>query len=261
MLVVLSPAKSLDFESPLPISSGTQPEFLDAAANLNGTLRQLSPEDLSELMDISPALGELNFRRNLNWTLPFTEDNARPALFAFTGDVYQGLNARELTEVELDYAQNHVRILSGLYGLLRPLDLIQPYRLEMGTALKHDKHKSLYSFWDKTLALKLREELLAHNEQVLVNLASTEYFKAVNLKALNLPVINPVFKDYKNGQYKIISFYAKRARGSMAAYIIKNRIDHPDGIADFDVDGYRYSKTDSTPDTPVFLRKLPGTQS
>jgi uncharacterized protein len=261
MLLVLSPAKSLDFETPLPISSGTQqewtqPDFLEAASRLNATLRQLSPEDLSELMHISPTLGELNFRRNLDWHVPFTRDNARPALFAFTGDVYQGLSARELNEQDLAFAQRHVRILSGLYGLLRPLDLIQPYRLEMGTALRHETGKSLYAFWDKKLALRLREELLAHKEQTLINLASTEYFKAVSLKALNVPVISPVFKDYKNGQYKIISFYAKRARGSMAAYIIKNRINRADDILGFDVDGYHYSKSDSTPQTPVFLRKL-----
>lgn len=261
MLLVLSPAKSLDFETPLPISSSTLPEFLDLASHLNQTLRQLSPEDLSELMRISPALGELNFRRNLEWSVPFTNDNARQALFAFTGDVYQGLNARALNEQDLEFAQQHVRILSGLYGLLRPLDLIQPYRLEMGTALQHEKTRSLYAFWDKTLALKLREELLTHEQQILINLASTEYFKAVNLKALNVPVINPVFKDYKNGQYKIISFYAKRARGSMAAYIIKNRINRADDILGFDVDGYHYSKSESTPDMPVFLRKLNNTQA
>jgi len=255
MLLVLSPAKSLDFENPLPISSGTQPEFLESAAHLNRILRTLSPEDLSDLMAISPALGELNFQRNLNWTLPFTADNARPAVFAFTGDVYQGLNARTLSTADLDFAQDHVRILSGLYGLLRPLDLIQPYRLEMGTALKAGKFRSLYAFWDKKLALALRELLLTHSRQTLVNLASTEYFRAVDLRALELPVISPVFRDYKNGQYKIISFFAKKARGSMAAYIIKNRIDCPQDILGFDVDGYRYSKTDSTPDNPVFLRK------
>lgn len=255
MLLVLSPAKSLDFENPLPISSGTQPEFLDSAARLNQTLRKLTPDDLSELMSISPALGELNFQRNLNWALPFTADNARPALFAFTGDVYQGLNARALSDADLEFAQNHLRILSGLYGLLRPLDLIQPYRLEMGTALKHGKTQSLYAFWDKNLALALREVLLTHSQQTLINLASTEYFRAVNLKALALPVVSPVFKDYKSGQFKIISFFAKKARGSMAAYIIRNRIDHPDDLAAFDVDGYHYSKTDSTPAMPVFLRK------
>jgi uncharacterized protein len=260
MLLVISPAKSLDFESPLASlgQSGADysiPEFLESADKLNRTLRKLSPEDLSALMSISPKLGELNFERNLNWVTPFTPDNARPAILAFTGDVYVGLDVKSFSQDDLMYAQNHMRILSGLYGLLRPLDLMQAYRLEMGTALKHGKLRSLYAFWGDRLGTKLRETLMSHQQQYLINLASTEYFRAVDKKALGLPVISPVFKDYKNGQYKIISFFAKKARGTMAAHLIKNRVDSPDGILQFDVDGYRYSSKESTPDTPVFLRK------
>jgi hypothetical protein len=260
MLLVLSPAKSLDFDSALPSFGHTgidysQPEFMEAADDLNIRLRTLSPDDLSNLMSISPKLGELNFERNLNWATPFTADNARPAIFAFTGDVYVGLDVKSFSHDDLMYAQDHLRILSGLYGLLRPLDLMQAYRLEMGTALKHGPFKSLYAFWGDQLAMKLRESLLTHSQPGLINLASTEYFRAIDKKALNLPIISPMFKDYKNGQYKIISFFAKKARGTMAAYLIQNRIDAPDDIVKFDLDGYRYSSKESTPDTPVFLRK------
>lgn len=260
MLLVLSPAKSLDFESPVPPTGHggldySIPEMLNAADKLNKTLRKLSPEDLSALMSISPKLGELNFERNVNWSLPFTQDNARPAIFAFTGDVYVGLNVQSFSHEDLMYAQDHIRVLSGLYGLLRPLDLMQAYRLEMGTALRHGRHRSLYAFWGDILANMLRETLKTHQQPVLINLASTEYFRAVDKKALALPVISPVFKDYKNGQYKIISFFAKKARGTMAAYLIKNRIDTPDDIMQFDLDGYCYSHKESTPDSPVFLRK------
>ncbi|TFH75543.1 peroxide stress protein YaaA [Gammaproteobacteria bacterium LSUCC0112] len=255
MLLVISPAKSLDFDGPLPAIEVTEPDFLDAASVLNGVLRKLSPEDLSSLMSISPKLGELNFKRNLDWSLPFTGDNARPAIFAFTGDVYGGLDVKSFSPDDLHYAQQHLRILSGLYGVLRPLDLIQAYRLEMGTALKQGKLKSLYAFWGDKLAVNLRETLESHRHPVLINLASTEYFRAVNVGALGLPVVSPVFKDYKNGQYKIISFFAKRARGLMTSFIIKNKIDSPDDIVQFDLGGYNYSVSDSTPDTPVFLRK------
>ncbi|MDP2282749.1 MAG: peroxide stress protein YaaA [Pseudohongiella sp.] len=255
MLLVISPAKSLDFESPLPAVDTTEPDFLDAASTLNRVLRKLSPEDLSSLMSISPKLGELNFERNLNWSLPFTPKNARPAIFAFTGDVYVGLDVKSFGADDLEYAQAHLRILSGLYGVLRPLDLIQAYRLEMGTALKQGKLKSLYAFWGEKLAAHLRETLKSHSEPYLLNLASTEYFRAVNVRALGYPVISPVFKDYKNGQYKIISFFAKRARGLMASFVIKNRIVSPDELVRFDLEGYQYSLSESTPDTPVFLRR------
>lgn len=255
MLLVLSPAKSLDFESPVPEQSFTQPDFLNRSEQLIKTLRQLSPEDLSELMHISPKLAELNFQRNLNWQTPFTPDNARPAIYAFTGDVYTGLDIHSLDAGDIQYAQDHVRILSGLYGLLRPLDLMQAYRLEMGTSLKHKSNSSLYEYWGSSLAEKLNECFADTPEPVLVNLASNEYFKAVDKKKLNAQIVSPVFKDYKNGQFKIISFFAKKARGMMAAWIIRNRVDDVQQLKDFDVAGYRFSESDSTDDKPVFLRK------
>jgi len=255
MMIVLSPAKSLDFDTPVPTEQFSQPAFLDDAGKLMKTLRQLTPEDLSSLMKISSKLGELNVERNHNWHTPFTQDNARQALFAFTGDVYVGLEAHSLGSKDLEYAQQHLRILSGLYGVLRPLDLIQAYRLEMGTSLQHDTTANLYSFWGDRLAAHLNDELAANKGKALLNLASQEYFRAVNERVLSEPVISPIFRDYKNGTYKIISFYAKKARGMMAAWVIRNRIKDPHALQDFDVDGYRFSAADSTPSEPVFLRK------
>ncbi|MEX2334105.1 MAG: peroxide stress protein YaaA [Pseudohongiella sp.] len=255
MLLVLSPAKSLDFDSPVPTGKFTQPGYLDDSAKLIETLRQKSPEDLSQLMHISAKLGELNFRRNLNWQIPFDTSNARQAIYAFTGDVYLGLDARALNQKDMAYAQNHVRILSGLYSLLRPLDLMQPYRLEMGTSLQHDNNSNLYQFWGSRLSEGLNQAMAGHKSRTLLNLASNEYFRAVDKKVLDADIISPVFRDYKNGQYKIISFFAKKARGMMAAHVIKNRIDSPAGICEFDMAGYRYSAKDSTATAPVFLRK------
>jgi cytoplasmic iron level regulating protein YaaA (DUF328/UPF0246 family) len=255
MLLVLSPAKSLDFESPVPTGNFTQPDYLDDSAQLNQALRQRSPEDLSELMHISAKLGELNFQRNLNWQIPFDTSNARQAIYAFTGDVYLGLDVNSLNQKDMAYAQNHVRILSGLYGLLRPLDLMQPYRLEMGTALQHGTNRNLYEFWGSRLGEGLNAAMKGHKNRVLLNLASNEYFRAVDKKVLDADIISPVFKDYKNGQYKIISFFAKKARGMMAAHIIKNRIESPEGICAFDMAGYQFSAKDSTATAPVFLRK------
>lgn len=255
MLLVLSPAKSLDFESAVPSLGVTQPDFLDASEKLIKILRKKSPEELSKLMHISSKLGELNFERNLNWHTPFTQENARPAIFTFSGDVYVGLDAHSLNKRDLKFAQDHVRILSGLYGLLRPLDLMQAYRLEMGTPLKEGKTSTLYEFWGDSITNQLNELLSAHKNPVLINLASIEYFRAVNKNLLNAPVINPVFKDYKNDQYKIISFFAKKARGLMAAWIIKNRITSADDLKRFDLSGYQYSADDSGATSPVFLRK------
>lgn len=255
MLLVLSPAKSLDFESPVPEQAFTQPDFLNHSEQLIKTLRRLSPEDLSELMHISPKLAELNFERNLNWQTPFTPDNARPAIYAFTGDVYTGLDVHSLDAGDIEYAQDHVRILSGLYGLLRPLDLMQAYRLEMGTSLKHKNKSSLYEYWGSSLSEKLNEHFTEDDNPVLINLASNEYFKAIDKKKLKARIISPVFKDYKNGQYKIISFFAKKARGMMAAWIIQNRIENVQQLKDFDVAGYRFSESGSSDDKPVFLRK------
>lgn len=255
MLVVISPAKSLDYETPVKIRKFTQADFLEDSAQLISQLRELSPAQVSSLMSISPNLGELNQSRFKQWHMPFDKDNARQALFAFKGDVYIGLDAYGLSSADVSFAQNHLRILSGLYGLLRPLDLIQPYRLEMGTSLKNSKGNSLYQFWGDKITDALNQELNAHRNSVLVNLASNEYFKSVRTKQLQADVISPVFKDFSNGQYKIVSFFAKKARGLMSAYIIKNRLHKAEDLLVFDVDGYRYSEKDSTSHAPVFLRK------
>lgn len=256
MLVVISPAKSLDYETPFKIRKFTQAEFLDDSARLIAILATLSAAQVSSLMSVSPALGKLNHERFKNWTRPFDTDNARQALFAFKGDVYVGLDAYSLSSEDISFAQDHLRILSGLYGLLRPLDLMQAYRLEMGTSLKNPEGMSLYDFWGDKITTALNTQLAQQREAVLINLASNEYFKSVKPKKLDGEVISPVFKDYKNGQYKIISFYAKKARGLMTAYIIKNRLTRSEDILGFDTDGYRYSEEDSKANAPVFLRKV-----
>lgn len=255
MLIVLSPAKSLDFETPIKTSKFTRPDFLAQSQTLIDTLRDYTPEDLSELMNISSKLGELNVERFSNWHTPFDSNNARQTIFAFTGDVYTGLDVGSMKAADLDFAQQHLRILSGLYGLLRPLDLMQAYRLEMGTSLPVGQHKNLYEFWGGQITDTLNSELKEQKQAVLINLASNEYYKAIKEKALAADVISPVFRDYKNGQYKIISFYAKKARGMMAAWIIKNRIRDRKDLQAFDSAGYQYSAADSTDSKPVFLRK------
>ena len=256
MLVVISPAKSLDYETPFKTRKFTQAEFLDDSSELIAQLRQFSPAQVSSLMSISPSLGALNQERFNSWQQPFDTDNARQALFAFKGDVYIGLDAYSLTSDDIRFAQDHLRILSGLYGLLRPLDLIQAYRLEMGTSLKNARGNTLYDFWGEKITEALNAQLTGKNNAVLVNLASNEYFRAVKPKQLTAEVISPVFKDYKNGQYKIISFFAKKALGLMSAYIIKNRLKKAEDLLSFDSDGYRYSEQDSKPGVPVFLRKV-----
>ena len=255
MLMVVSPAKSLDFETPAQTRKSTEPRFLADSKKLVSDLQKLRPEEFSELMNISEALGELNFARYANWQLPFDLNNAKQAIFAFKGDVYIGLEAEQFSGHDLNYAQKHLRILSGLYGILRPLDLMQPYRLEMGSRFRNKNGKSLYDVWGDKLTDSLNTELAEQKSKVLVNLASKEYFGSLKTDKLDAKVISPVFKDYSNGKYKILSFFAKKARGSMAAYIIKNRIDSPTRLKEFDVDGYRYSEEDSTPSTPVFLRR------
>ena len=253
MLTVLSPAKTLDFESKESTKKFTQPEFLDEAEYLVEKLRKKSSRQLQNLMDISPDLADLNHDRFAKWSQPFDLDNARQAIFAFTGDVYQGLDVSQLKSDDLAYAQNHIRILSGLYGVLRPLDLMQPYRLEMGTSLKvTPKKDNLYKFWQDTLAKKLNEE---NDDEVLINLASQEYFKAVDKKALKAKIITPVFKDYKNGKYKVIAFFAKKARGAMARFIVQNRINDPEQLQAFDLMDYTYNSNQSTADQPVFTRR------
>ncbi len=255
MLAVLSPAKSLDFESTLPTKRATQPLFREQAAQLVEILRDYSPEDLSRLMDISQRLGELNYQRYQQWQLPFSLDNARQAIFAFTGDVYTGLDVHEFGQDDLAFAQDHLRVLSGLYGILRPLDLIQAYRLEMGTSLSNPAGRNLYDFWSDTVTRQLNRELAKQDSPLLVNLASNEYARVIDEKALDGEIITPVFKDYKNGQYKIISFYAKKARGMMAAHIVRERATNRDDLTRFKAGGYRYSSEESTADKPVFLRK------
>lgn len=253
MLTLVSPAKTLDYESPLATDTYTQPRFTEQSQQLIETLRQLSVQDVAELMKLSDKLASLNVARYQSWEPKHTPDNARPAVLAFKGDVYTGLDAESFSEADFSFAQQHLRILSGLYGVLRPLDLLEPYRLEMGTRLKTATGDNLYQFWGDRITAALNEELKT-SDDVVVNLASNEYFKAVQPKALNARLITPVFKDFKNGQYKIISFYAKKARGLMSRYIIQNRIDAPEAIKAFDLEGYYFSPEQSKGDTWVFLR-------
>lgn len=256
MLVVISPAKTLDYETPASTTFFSVPEYLDDSAELIAQLRQLSPPEVSDLMGISAKLGDLNFGRYLNWQPEFTPDNAKQSVLAFKGDVYTGLEAESLSEGQLQWAQDHLRILSGLYGLLRPLDLMQPYRLEMGTKLVNSRGKNLYEFWGDKITEGLNQALNMEKSQVLINLASNEYFKSVKSRHLNAEVITPVFKDWKNDKYKIISFYAKKARGLMSRYIIENQIEDPEQVKQFDVAGYRYNPAMSSAREWVFTRDL-----
>jgi cytoplasmic iron level regulating protein YaaA (DUF328/UPF0246 family) len=257
MLMVISPAKTLDFETPPTTDRYTQPQYLDHAQELITQLRDLTPAQIGELMHLSDKLSGLNAARFGSWNPAFTPDNAKQALLAFKGDVYTGLQAETLSEADLDYAQQHLRMLSGLYGLLRPLDLMQPYRLEMGTKLENARGKDLYAFWGNRISEWLNEALAEQGDDVLLNLASNEYFSAVKRPALNARVINTEFRDLKNGQYKIISFYAKKARGMMSRFVISERIEHPDALKQFDVHGYRFDSAQSTKDKFVFLRDEP----
>jgi cytoplasmic iron level regulating protein YaaA (DUF328/UPF0246 family) len=256
MLIVLSPAKSLDYESKLVTKKHSQPVMTDRASELVDIMTTKSPDDLRSMMGISHDLAELNVERFHDWSLPFDTTNARPALLAFNGDVYLGMDAaNRFGERDFTRAQKTIRILSGLYGVLRPLDLMQPYRLEMGTKLETPAGSDLYSFWGDTITDQLNKDLAASpGPDVLINLASNEYFGAVRPKHIEGRIITPKFLDEKNGEYKIISFFAKRARGSMAAWLVLNRVDTIKGIAEFDGDGYRYDPARSTPDEPVFTR-------
>jgi cytoplasmic iron level regulating protein YaaA (DUF328/UPF0246 family) len=257
MLMVISPAKTLDYETPSVTPVFTQPEHLDHAQELIEQLREFSPAQIADLMHLSDKLAGLNVARFGSWERPFNPSNAKQALLAFKGDVYTGLHAEDFSEADFDFAQRHLRMLSGLYGVLRPLDLMQPYRLEMGTKLANPRGNNLYDFWGERISGWLNEALAAQGDEVLLNLASNEYFSAVKRKALNARVINTEFKDQKNGQYKIISFYAKKARGLMARYVIKERLTNPEGLKDFTYEGYRYSAENSKSDTLVFLRDHP----
>ncbi len=255
MLMVLSPAKSLDFTAPPQPAEASQPRFLDHSRMLVEQLRTLSPAEIARLMGVSDPLAVLNFTRFAEWAPPFTPDNAKQAVLAFDGDVYDGLDAGHLSADDLDFAQRHLRILSGLYGVLKPLDLIQAYRLEMGTRLVNPRGKDLYAFWGERLLEAVNGELLELPRPVLVNLASEEYFKALIGRKLKAKVVQPVFEDWKGGRYKIISFYAKRARGLMARFAIVNRLTEPERLKDFDSDGYAFAAEVSDEERWVFRRR------
>lgn len=252
MKLVLSPAKSLDFETQLPTTKNTQACFLKEAERLNKLLKKKSAKSLSKLMHISENLGQLNYQRNQDWSLPFTNQNARPAVYTFSGDVYRGLDANTIPTDKIETLQNTVRILSGLYGVLKPLDLIQAYRLEMGTKMPVGKNKNLYEFWKKKVTQTLNDEL--QENELFLNLASNEYFKAVDAKSLKVPVVTPNFKDLKNGEYKVISFFAKQARGAMARYIVDTNAKTISDIKGFNYDGYGFSENLSTNNELVFIR-------
>lgn len=252
MKLVISPAKSLDFESELPTDRYSEPLFLEQSERLNKLLKKKSAKSLSKLMSVSDALGELNYERNQAWELPFTKENARPAVYAFNGDVYRGLDAYTIPEEKLDVMESTIRILSGLYGLLKPTDLIQPYRLEMGTKMPVGVKKNLYEFWKKDITQALNHEL--EEDELFLNLASNEYFKAIDKKGLKVPVITANFKDFKNGKYKVISFFAKAARGMMARYIIDTNAQTVDDLKGFNYEGYGFSENMSTNSELVFIR-------
>lgn len=256
MITVISPAKNLDYDTPSPTDLNTYPELLAHSQELITVCRTLAPHDIGSLMKISDKLAGLNAARFEQWSEPFNLENAKQAIFAFNGDVYTGLDASTLTTDSLTYAQDNLRILSGLYGLLKPLDLMQAYRLEMGTKLDNPRGKNLYQFWGTIIADKLNEQLQKQDCQTIVNLASNEYFKAVDKKVLNAQIVTPIFKDCKNGQYKVISFYAKKARGMMARYLIENKVTSLAELEKFDSAGYRFSKEMTSKDNePVFIRE------
>ena len=254
MLIVLSPAKSLDYKTPVKVKAPTLPEFAAESAKLITDLKKLAPQDVAKLMGLSDQLAVLNVGRYRDWSKKFTEENSKPAIYAFDGDVYDGFDVKTLDAKSVNFAQDHIRILSGLYGALRPLDLMQAYRLEMGTPFKNARGKDLYAFWGNRVTNALKEALEKQKKPALLNLASEEYFKVLQPKDLDCPVISPVFQDAKDGKYKIISFYAKRARGLMARYVVENRITDPADIKGFNLDGYKYYAADSKPDKPVFRR-------
>ena len=252
MKIVISPAKSLDFETQLPTARFTQSEFISKSVTIHKTLKKKKPKQLIELMSISEKLADLNWKRNQEWTTPFTAENARPAVYAFNGDVYTGLDAYTITEDKLDDLQDKLRILSGLYGVLKPLDLMQPYRLEMGTSMPIGTKKNLYEFWKKTVTDSLNKEL--SKDELFINLASNEYFNAVDVKVLKTTIITPEFKDYKDGKLKMISFFAKKARGLMVRYIIDTNTQTIDDLKQFNYDGYAFDANLSKGNKLVFTR-------
>lgn len=252
MKILISPAKSLNYETPLPTKRHTTPKFLKDSRIIHKVLKKKKPKELMELMDISDKLADLNWQRNKVWKTPFTIENARPAMYAFAGDVYVGLDSYSIPENKLDPLQDSLRILSGLYGMLKPLDLIQPYRLEMGTNLPIGDDKNLYAYWKSKLTAALNKEL--KKKELLVNLASNEYFSAIDNKALKVPVITPEFLDLKDGKLKMISFFAKKARGMMVRYIIDTDSQTTDDLKGFDYDGYRFDANLSNSGKLVFTR-------
>lgn len=255
MLIVISPAKTLDFETAPITKVHTQPELLKDSRQLISGLKKLAPQEVSSLMKISDKLGTLNYMRFNDWKTPFSMNNAKQALLAFKGDVYTGIDAESFSNQDLKFAQKHLRILSGLYGVLRPLDLIQAYRLEMVTRFENKRGKDLYEFWGSKITDQINKDIKASKSKTLINLASNEYFKSLQADAINAEIIVPVFKDYSKGKYKIISFFAKKARGLMSAYIIKNGLKDPEAIKAFNIDGYKFYKSESSDTNWVFQRK------
>ena len=260
MLIVVSPAKTLDYETPAKTKTFTLPDYLDDSAELIHRMREFSSLDISELMKVSTKIADLNFDRFEAWNKKFTEKNAKQAVLAFKGDVYTGLDAESFSAKDFKFAQSHLRILSGLYGLLRPLDLMKPYRLEMGTRLTNDRGKNLYEFWGDEVTDGLNSQLKKIKSKHLINLASNEYFKAVKPKQLNGEIITPAFKELKNGDYKMIGIYAKKARGLLSRYIIQNQLSDIEDIKSFDVDGYKFNKKLSKDNNWVFTRKIPNSK-
>lgn len=255
MLIVISPAKTLDYENVPKTKVFTTPDYLGQSQQLINRLRNFSSLDISDLMKVSAKIADLNFDRYESWKKPFTVKNAKQAILAFKGDVYTGLDAESFKADDFKFAQNHLRVLSGLYGLLRPLDLMQPYRLEMGTKLKTDIGKNLYEFWGSDITQGLNKQLKKIKSNYLINLASNEYFKSVKPKELNAEIITPAFKEFKNGEYKMIGIYAKKARGMLSRYIIQNKLSDPEDIKSFNEDGYRFNKRLSKGNDFVFTRK------
>lgn len=254
MLAIISPAKTLDFESAVRNFPVSQPHLTDYSEQLIDICRRLSPQDIASLMSISDKLAGLNAARFAEWTKTHNETNSRAAIFAFKGDVYTGLDADTLSDEDITFAQSHLRMLSGLYGLLQPLDLMQPYRLEMGTKLANPKGKDLYAFWGNVITQSLQQALDAQGDNILINLASDEYYKSVKERQLQAQIVKPIFLDYKSGKYKVVSFYAKKARGLMCRYIIQNRLTNVEQLKDFDLGGYWFDETASTEKELVFKR-------
>ena len=256
MIIVLSPAKTLDYEFETDAKHSV-PVFLNQSSELIKVLKQKEPKDIASLMGLSDKLATLNFDRYQSWTASKKiQQDAKPSLMVFKGDVYQGLQAESLSRQDIVFAQKHLRILSGLYGILRPLDVMKPYRLEMGTKLETTKTKNLYDFWGDKIQKNILKELKNYKSDLLINLASKEYFSALGKLPQDINLVSPVFKDYKNGKYKIISFYAKKARGLMARWIIKNKVTDFEDLNEFNLEGYKYSKSDSSATAPIFYRKL-----